>query len=101
MTGFERLSADDLTNLAVEAADTPMHVGVVIVLDGRSLLDSTDTPRLAEIRSRIEAGLDRVPLLRKVVHQPGPLAGPPIWVDDPAFPAAPHVRPDRPPPPAA
>jgi diacylglycerol O-acyltransferase len=84
MTRFARLSADDLINLAVEAADTPMHVGVVLVLDG--------TPAPAAIRSAIEAGLDRAPLLRKVISRPGLLAGRPIWVDDPAFRVDRHVE---------
>jgi diacylglycerol O-acyltransferase len=91
MTRFERLSADDLINLAVEAAETPMHVGVVLVL--------ADAPSPADIRSAIEAGLDRVPLLRKVIHRPGILAGRPIWVDDPAFRIDRHVEYTRVPPP--
>jgi WS/DGAT/MGAT family acyltransferase len=102
MTRFERLSADDLINLAVEAADTPMHVGAVLVLDGRSLLDADGTPSLADIRSAIDGGLDRVPLLRKVIYHPGLpglLAGRPIWVDDPAFRVDRHVEHSRLPPP--
>jgi diacylglycerol O-acyltransferase / wax synthase len=100
MARFERLGADDLINLAVEAADTPMHVGavLVLVLDGRSLLDADGMPSPAGIRSAIEAGLDRVPLLRKVIHRPGLLAGRPIWVDDPAFRVDRHVGYTRLPP---
>lgn len=90
-TRFDRLSADDLTNLAVEAADTPMHVGVVAVLDGQALLDDEGQLRLAEIRSRIEVRLDQVPQLRKVVHRPGLLAGRPLWADDPVFAISRHV----------
>jgi diacylglycerol O-acyltransferase / wax synthase len=90
-TRFERLSAEDLTNLAVEAADTPMHIGVVAVLDDGSLLDRDGQLRLADLLPRIEDGLDRVPLLRKVVYRPGVLAGRPVWVDDPAFTIDRHV----------
>lgn len=90
-TLFERLSAEDLTNLAVEAPDTPMHIGVLAVLDGRDLLDEDGRLLLAEVLSRIEAGLNRVPLLRKVVYRPGVLAGRPVWVDDPAFTLDRHV----------
>lgn len=92
MARFGRLGADDLINLAVEAVDTPMHVGVVLVLDGRNLLDANGMPSQAGIRSAIEAGLDRVPVLRKVLYRPGPLAGRPIWVDDPAFRLDRHVE---------
>jgi diacylglycerol O-acyltransferase / wax synthase len=91
MTRFGRLSADDLSNLAVEATDTPMHVGALLVLDGRTLLDIDGTALLAEIRSAIEAGLDRVPLLRTVIYRPGPFAGRPLWADDPAFRVDRHV----------
>ncbi len=99
MARFERLTADDLINLAVEAPDTPMHVGAVLVLDGRNLLDADGMPSPAGIRSAIEAGLDRVPLLRKVLYRPGPLAGRPIWIDDPAFQVERHVGFTRLPPP--
>ncbi len=88
---IDRLSAFDLTNLAVEAPDTPMHVGMVAVLDGRSLLDVDGRLDLAGIRSRVGAGLDAAPRLRKVVHRAGPLSGRPLWVDDPAFALEHHV----------
>ncbi|HET8683215.1 MAG TPA: wax ester/triacylglycerol synthase family O-acyltransferase [Micromonosporaceae bacterium] len=87
----DRLSLDDLTNLAVEAVDTPMHVGVVAVLDGRTLLDGEGRLRLAEIRSLVEARLGQVPHLRKVVYRPGLLGGRPLWVDDPRFSISRHV----------
>ncbi len=32
---FERLSRQDLANLIVEAPDTPMHMAVLTILDGR------------------------------------------------------------------
>jgi hypothetical protein len=38
---IERLSLVDLTNLAVEASDTPMHQGGMGVLDGEQLLDAS------------------------------------------------------------
>lgn len=95
MTGgpgaIDRLSAFDLTNLAVEAPDTPMHVGMVAVLDGRSLLDADGRLDLAGIQVRIGAGLDAAPKLRKKVYWPGLLAGRPLWVDDPTFAVERHV----------
>ncbi|WP_327002202.1 wax ester/triacylglycerol synthase family O-acyltransferase [Dactylosporangium sp. NBC_01737] len=95
MTGgpgaIDRLSAFDLTNLTVEAPDTPMHVGMVAVLDGRSLLDAGGRLDLAGIKARIAAGLDAAPKLRKKVYRPGPLAGRPLWVDDPVFAVERHV----------
>jgi WS/DGAT/MGAT family acyltransferase len=88
---IERLSAFDVTNLVVEAADTPMHVGMLAVLDGRSLLDADGRLRLAEVHRRVSAGLDAAPKLRKVVYRPGPLAGRPLWIDDRAFMIGHHV----------
>ncbi|MEU7872956.1 wax ester/triacylglycerol synthase domain-containing protein [Dactylosporangium sp. NPDC049140] len=79
---LDRLSAFDLTSLAVEAPDTPMHVGVVAVLDGRL--------PLADIRARILDGVRAVPRLRQVVCQP---ARRPRWVDAPAFRIEDHVVP--------
>jgi len=90
-SGIERLSAFDLTNLAVEAPDTPMHVGMVAILDGRSLLDACGRLRMTEVHDRLRTGLCAAPKLRKVVYRPGPLAGRPLWVDDPGFAIERHV----------
>jgi diacylglycerol O-acyltransferase / wax synthase len=86
-----RLSPDDLLNLAVEAPDTPMHVGAVVVLDGHSLLRADGRLRLAWIRAEIERRVAGVPELRRVLYRPGPLAGRPLWTDDPAFRVERHV----------
>jgi hypothetical protein len=95
-----RLSAADLINLAVETPDTPMHVGALAMLDGRSLCDEAGRLRLAEIRAALEASSAAVPQLRRVVHVPGPLAGRPRWVDDPTFRIDRHVDQVAVPPPA-
>ena len=99
-TAFPRLSAADLTNLAVEAADTPMHVGLLAILDGRSLSDAGARLRLAAIRVEIDARLTGVPELRRIVHRAGLLGGAPLWVDDPAFRIDRHVHQVVLPPPA-
>jgi WS/DGAT/MGAT family acyltransferase len=89
---FPRLSTVDLTNLAVEAPDTPMHVGVLTVLDGRSLCGADGRLRLGSLRSDIDGLLAGVPELRRIVHHPGRLAGPPLWVDDRSFRIDRHVH---------
>jgi len=91
-SAFPRLSAADLTNLAVEAADTPMHVGVLAILDGWTLSDADERFRLAAIRTEIDGRLTGVPELRRIVHGAGPLAGAPLWVDDPSFRIDRHVH---------
>jgi diacylglycerol O-acyltransferase len=90
--GASRLSASDLTNLSVEAADTPMHVGALIVLESAPLVDAAGQLRLDDIRHQIQSRLGLVPRLRQIVCRPGPLAGGRLWIDDPAFRIDRHVR---------
>jgi len=87
----ERLSLLDLTNLAVEAADTPMHQGGLGVRDGAHLLDSNGRVRIDEVRAHLQSRLDRVPELRRTLWKTGPLEGAPVWVDDPGFRIEDHV----------
>ncbi|MFI5911889.1 wax ester/triacylglycerol synthase domain-containing protein [Dactylosporangium sp. NPDC051541] len=85
----DRLSAFDLTSLAVEAADTPMHVAVVAVLDGRTLLDDAGDPRMSEIQDRLRDGVAAAPRLRQMIRR-RPL-GRARWSGDPAFRIERHV----------
>jgi diacylglycerol O-acyltransferase / wax synthase len=99
MTEFARLSQADLTNLAVEAPDTPMHQAVLASLDAGPLLDEKGALRVREIQSHVEARLDRVPELRRILFRPHVLGGRPLWIDDPDFRIENHieaVRLDRP-----
>jgi diacylglycerol O-acyltransferase / wax synthase len=91
MKRIERLSRDDEVNLAVEAADTPMHQAALGILDAAGLLDSMGHLRLDAIRDHVEARLDRVPELRRVLLETGPLQGRPLWVDDSDFRIDKHV----------
>ncbi|MGE3254264.1 WS/DGAT/MGAT family O-acyltransferase [Pseudonocardia sp.] len=82
-----RLSALDASFLYLEAPTTPMHVGTVSIF--RRPRSGFDYDRLVEL---IEQRLARVPRYRqKVRHVPGNLARP-VWVDDPDFDVAYHVR---------
>lgn len=82
-----RLSALDASFLYLEEATTPMHVGGVAVFDRPD--DGFDYDRLVEL---IEQRIALVPRYRqKVRHVPGNLARP-VWVDDPEFDIAYHVR---------
>jgi WS/DGAT/MGAT family acyltransferase len=87
----DRLSAADVSYLAVEAADTPMHVGALAVLDGSPLRDRDGHVDLTGLRAELDRRLDAAPVLRKRLYRPGPLAGRPLWVDDPDFSIARHV----------
>ncbi len=92
---LQRLSLSDLTNLAAEAADTPMHQGALGVLDGSSLLDGEGHVRIEAIRTHLASTLDRVPELRRILFRTGPLQGRPLWVDDPDFRIENHVLVER------
>jgi WS/DGAT/MGAT family acyltransferase len=77
----------DAAFLSLETATTPMHVGVVLVLDppeGTRSLFSPST-RYAQIRKVIEQRLHLVePLRQRAVRVPFGLHHP-VWADDPDF----------------
>ena len=92
MEALERLSLSDLTNLAAEGEDSPMHQGAVAVLDAGPLLDAASHVRIHHVRRQLESKLDRVPELRRVLFRTRMFEGRPLWVDDAAFDIAEHVR---------
>jgi len=77
----------DAAFLSLETATTPMHVGVVLVLDppeGTRSLFSPST-RYAQIRRVVEQRLHLVgPLRQRALRVPFGLHHP-VWVDDPDF----------------
>jgi WS/DGAT/MGAT family acyltransferase len=82
-----RLSALDASFLYLEQPTTPMHVGAVSIFKRPGA--GFDYDRLVEL---IEQRIALVPRYRqKVRHVPGNLARP-VWVDDPDFDVAYHVR---------
>ncbi len=82
-----RLSALDASFLYLEAPTTPMHVGAVSIF--RRPRAGFDYDRLVEL---IEQRIALVPRYRqKVRYVPGNLARP-VWIDDPDFDVAYHVR---------
>ncbi len=96
---IRRLRRYDLHCLAVETPARPIHVGILAVLDGGALLDPAGRLRLADLRREIDSRVAGVPELRRVVFRPGPLAGRPLWVEDPAFRVDRHVGAAEVPPP--
>jgi WS/DGAT/MGAT family acyltransferase len=81
----ERLTTLDTSFLYLEEADTPMHVGGVLVLE-------PPPGGLDAIAALVESRLPLVPRYRqRVVQVPGHLANP-VWADDPDFDVAYHVR---------
>ena len=84
---IERASAADLALLAMETGGAvPEHLGAVFVLDARHGFDVGSAQRV--LAERIRA----VPRLRQRLVRPPLGCGRPVWVDDPGFDAARHVR---------
>src|ERR671916_187743 len=81
----ERLSRLEASFLYLEEPSTPMHVGGVLILDA----PPGGVDALADL---VQARLSLVPRYRqRVAEVPGHLANP-VWVDDPDFDIAYHLR---------
>ena len=81
----ERLSRLEASFLYLEEPGTPMHVGGVLILDA----PPGGVDALADL---VQARLSLVPRYRqRVAEVPGHLANP-VWVDDPDFEIAYHLR---------
>ena len=81
----ERLTRLDASFLYLEEPGTPMHVGGVLILEA----PPGGVDALADL---VEARLPLVPRYRqRVAEVPGHLANP-VWVDDPDFDIAYHLR---------
>jgi diacylglycerol O-acyltransferase / wax synthase len=81
----ERLTTLDASFLYLEEPDTPMHVGGVLILE-------RPAGGVDALAALIAARLPLVPRYRqRVAEVPGHLANP-VWVDDPDFDIAYHVR---------
>ncbi|NUR26332.1 MAG: wax ester/triacylglycerol synthase family O-acyltransferase, partial [Catenulispora sp.] len=87
---MQRLTVEDMLMLWPDEA-WPQEVGAVGVLDG-SLIDADGALRIDAVRRSVEARLHLAPRLRQVLRTPGRGLGRPLWVDDPAFDVAHHVR---------
>src|SRR5581483_5655961 len=91
MRRIARLTAADLTNLALEAPDTPMHQAVLATVEAHPLRGPDGRLDIARVRAHVESRLDRVPELRQVILRPGLLRGRPLLVDEPGFRIDEHV----------
>ncbi|MCW2739594.1 MAG: Diacylglycerol O-acyltransferase [Blastococcus sp.] len=81
----ERLSRLDASFLYLEEPDTPMHVAGVLILEAPA-------GGVEALAALVEARLSLVPRYRqRVAEVPGHLADP-VWVDDPDFDIAYHLR---------
>ena len=89
---YQRLSVQDAGFLYLEHAGLPQHVAILAVVEGGPLHDPDGRLRLDEVRRELGGRLELVPRLRQRVLCPRVGQGLPLWVDDPAFDLANHVR---------
>ena len=89
---LDRLKALDAGYLRIEDHGLPMHVAALAIVDGVPLQD--DSGRLHEetVRRHVDGRAHLAPRLRQKLHHPPFAAGPPVWIDDPAFDISNHVR---------
>jgi diacylglycerol O-acyltransferase / wax synthase len=85
VTNPDRLSGLDASFLALEKSGAHMHVGSVLVFDG-------DPPPYQDLLDQIESRLHLVPRYRQKLAFPPLAQARPVWVDDPHFNVAYHVR---------
>ncbi len=88
---YERLAFLDSTFLALESANTPMHVGATIVFESSGLRTEAGGVDIDRIRGFIGAGLQYIPRYRQRLSWI-PIEHHPIWVDDEHFSLERHVR---------
>ena len=81
----DRLSGLDASFLALEEGGAHMHVGSVLLFEGES-------PDYGEFVAQLERRLALVPRYRQKLAFPPFMQSRPVWVDDPHFNAAYHVR---------
>jgi diacylglycerol O-acyltransferase / wax synthase len=89
---YQRLSVQDAGFLCLEHAGLPQHVAILAVAEGGPLDDPDGHLRLDAVRQELAGRLELVPRLRQRVLWPRVGQGLPLWVDDPGFDLANHVR---------
>jgi len=82
---LDRLTAVDASFLEQESPESHMHVGALVRLEGPA-------PVLDEFLDLLRGRLHLVPRYRQKLAVPPLEAGRPLWVDDPDFQLAYHVR---------
>jgi diacylglycerol O-acyltransferase / wax synthase len=88
---MERLTAEDRLMLWPDKL-WPQDIGALAILDGARLLDPDGRFRVEAARRAVEARLHLVPRFRQLLHVPRRGLGGQLWVDDPEFDLAEHVR---------
>jgi diacylglycerol O-acyltransferase / wax synthase len=82
---LDRLSAVDASFLLQEGPSTHMHIGCVATFTG-------PPPSYEDLLAHVGSRLHLVPRYRQKVRNPPLRSGRPLWIDDPNFNLAYHVR---------
>ena len=82
---LDRITAVDASFLAQEGSNSHMHIGAMIIVEGKA-------PPFQEFTEQIQARLQLVPRYRQKLAFPPGESGRPLWVDDPTFNIGYHVR---------
>jgi diacylglycerol O-acyltransferase len=88
---YDRLSALDATFLEIEDPNVHMHVAAVALFENGPLANPDGTLAFDRVQAMIEKSLEVSPRFKQKLAQV-PLIGDPVWVDDPRFNIAYHVR---------
>lgn len=83
---IDRAGPEDVMHLATDVGSVPMQVGAVLVLDAPSGFEASAARRVLAQR------INGVPRLRRRLVSTPLGYGRPIWIDDPVFDIARHVR---------
>ena len=89
---YQRLSVQDAGFLYLEHAGLPQHVAILSVAEGGPLHDPDGRLRVDAVCGELAGRLELIPRLRQRVLWPRVGQGLPLWVDDPAFDLANHIR---------
>ena len=82
---LDRLTAVDASFLAQEGSNSHMHIGGIILVEGSA-------PPFQDFIEHIQRRLHLVPRYRQKLAYPPRDSGRPLWIDDPNFNIAYHVR---------
>jgi WS/DGAT/MGAT family acyltransferase len=88
---YERLSAQDSSFILFERRATHMHVAALAIFDRGPLRSETGGVDAARLARYVESRLGVLPHYRQKLAF-APLSGRPVWVDDPHFDLAYHLR---------
>jgi len=88
----ERLTSSDLAMLWPDDHGWPQDIGVIAILDGRSLLDSSGAFRIEALRDHVEGRLARLPRFRQLLHRTPFGLGSPLWVDAETVDLTEHIQ---------